>query len=194
MPTPDLPLLPTDDSMLSVKFGREIANYFSGSPLNRLSFLRSDNGFLRAAFSHPSAAFLLMNSLNPLVKDESHLAFVSKPDVESLTGSDPFEKTEEELAKEFNSEKTQPLILFLGVDDRSLLPTNGTGSEQFKYKEYTGNPYFAVDVTPRGTLSEAANGLINKLKEKNLSFGDHSPRHMGLAAPEGLNNPPSSPT
>ena len=47
MPTkqPDLPLPahPDVDSMLSRKFGREVANYFSGSPLNRLGFLRGDH-------------------------------------------------------------------------------------------------------------------------------------------------------
>lgn len=181
----NLPILPPDDSMLSVRFGREIANYFSGSPLNRLSFLRTDHDFLRAAFSHPSTGFLLMNSLNPLTKDDSHVAFVSHPDVEALTGADPFAKPEEDLIKDFDSSKTQPLILFLGVDDKDLLPSNGTESGTFKYKEYNGSPYFAVDVTPRGTLTEAANGIIAALAAKGLSFQDHSPRRMNLAAPEG---------
>ncbi|OIW33563.1 hypothetical protein CONLIGDRAFT_183536 [Coniochaeta ligniaria NRRL 30616] len=181
---PDLPVLPEDDSMLSARFGREVANYFSGSPLNRLSFLRTDHDFLRAAFSHPSTAFLLMNSLNPLTKDDSHLAFVSHADVEPLTGADPFAKPEEELIKEFNSDKTQPLILFLGVDDKNLLPSNGTESGAFKFKEYNGSPYFAVDVTPRGTLTEASNSIIDALKAKGLTFQDHSPRRMNLVSPE----------
>jgi NAD+ diphosphatase len=185
MPVPELPILPPDDSMLSVKFGREVANYFSGSPLNRLSFLRTDHDFLRTAFSHPSAAFLLMKSLDPLVKNDSHIAFVSRQDVESLTGPDPFGKPEEELIKEFNSDKTQPLILFLGVDEKNKLPSNGTDSGAFQYKEYNGSPYFAVDVTPRGTLTDAANKIIASLEAKGLVFHAHSPRHMGLTAPEG---------
>lgn len=179
--------------MLSLKFGRETANYFSGSPLNRLSFLRSDHEFLRLAFSHPSAAFLLMNSLNPLVKDNnSHLAFVTTPDIEPLTGPDPFGKKDEELIRDFNSEETQPLILFLGVDERDrLLPNanvNGSGSgsdaSTFQYKEYKGSPYFAVDITPRGTLTEVANGIITTLEAKGLSFHDSSSRHMGLRPAE----------
>jgi NAD+ diphosphatase len=182
---PDLPVLPTDDSMLSVRFGREVANYFSTNPLNRLSFLRTDHDFLRAAFSHPSTGFLLMNNLNPLSKDDSHLAFVSHAEVEPLTGTDPFAKTEDELIKEFDSSKTQPLILFLGVDDKTLLPSNGTENGTFKFKEYTGSPYFAVDVTPRGTLTDVANGIIDGLKAKGLVFQDHSPRRMNLVSPEG---------
>jgi NAD+ diphosphatase len=182
---PDLPVLPQDDSMLSLRFGREVANYFSGSPLNRLSFLRTNHDFLRAAFSHPSAAFLLLNNLNPLTKDDSHLAFVSHSDVEALTGADPFAKPEEELIKEFNSDKTQPLILFLGVDDKNLLPSNGTENGTFKFKEYSGSPYFAVDLTPRGTLTEASNSIIDALKTKGLAFQDHSPRRMNLVSPEG---------
>lgn len=182
---PDLPVLLPEDSMLSVRFGREVANYFSGSPLNRLSFLRTDHVFLRAAFSHPSAGFLLMNNLNPLTKDDSHLAFVSRADVEPVTGSDPFGKPEEELIKEFNSDKTQPLILFLGVDDRGLLPSNGTEQGTFKFKEYHGNPYFAVDITPRGTLTDAANSIIAALGAEGLKFRDNSPRRMDLPAPEG---------
>jgi NAD+ diphosphatase len=186
MPTPELPILPPDDSMLSARFGREVANYFSGSPLNRLSFLRTDHDFLRAAFAHPSAAFLLMNGLNPLVKgDSAHIAFASRPDVEPLTGPDPFAKPEEEMIAEFDSEKTQPLILFLGVDEKDLLPSNGTDGGAFKYKEYNGSPYFAVDVTPRGTLTEVANTIIASLEAKGLAFRSHSPRHMGLTAPEG---------
>ena len=62
-PVPDLPVLPEDDSMLTRKFGREVANYFSGSPLNRVSFLRTNYGFLAAAFAHPTTRILPMNGL-----------------------------------------------------------------------------------------------------------------------------------
>ena len=39
----------TVDAMLSRKFGKEVANYFSGSPLNRVGFLRGDHKFLTQA-------------------------------------------------------------------------------------------------------------------------------------------------
>ena len=60
MPAPDLPTLPYPEdptSPLTLKHGRETANYFSGSPLNRLSFLRASTPFLQSAFSHPRARF-----------------------------------------------------------------------------------------------------------------------------------------
>jgi NAD+ diphosphatase len=185
MPIPDLPEQPNEDCMLSLKFGREVVNYFSGSPLNRLSFLRTDHAFLRAAFSHPTAAILLMNNLSPLVRDASHVAFVSNQDVIPYTGPDPLAKTEEEMIKDFNSEVTQPLILFLGVDENNRLPSNGSDAEPFTYKNYKGVPYFAVDITPRGSLTEAANKVIKAVTDRGLSFHEHTPRHMGLVAPEG---------
>jgi NAD+ diphosphatase len=215
MPIPDLPVLPAEDSMLSRKFGREVANYFSGSPLNRVSFLRHDrkchllprsscakepeNGirisfnrhshvvdeFLRTAFAHPSAAFLLVKDLSPLLQqDNLRLAFATRSDIVALTGPDPFEKTEEQMIKEFNSDVTHPVILFLGIDDKNLLPNHENAGAALEYKSYKGSPFFAVDVTPRGSVTEAANALVSSLKAKGLSFTE-SARQMSLTAPEG---------
>lgn len=173
---PDLPILAEDDSMLSRKFGREVANYFSGSPLNRVSFLRGDHGFLASAFSHPSTSFLLLENLSPLVKDSSTLAYVKKSDIEPLTGSEPFAKNEDEVIKNFNSDVTRPLILFLGID--------GKNKSGFEWKEYRGAPYFAVDVTPKGSIEEAAKKVIDAVKAKGVSFLPGT-RHVSLNAPEG---------
>lgn len=186
MPPPALPILLDEDptSMLAQKFGRETANYFSGSPLNRLSFLRGDRDFLRAAFSHPSTGFLLLNNLAPLVHkdDTSHLVFVSNKDIVPLTGEDPFGKTEEEQIKGYNSEEKHPVILFLGVDERAGLPVREGG--EFAYKTFKGSAYFAVDVTPRGEDDERAGGVIKGLEERGLSF-HQSARNMGLVAGQG---------
>ncbi|KAK0622996.1 NUDIX hydrolase domain-like protein [Immersiella caudata] len=189
MPIPSLPILShsaNDNSHLTAKFGPETSNYFSGSPLNRLSFLRTDHDFLQLAFSHPSAAFLLMNSLAPLVQasDSSQLGFVSGDQVFPLTGREPFVKTEEELVGEFDSSATRPVVIFLGVDEDGSFPSDGAdrAEEGFKYKDYTGVPYFGVDVTPKGTLSDVAKGVIEKVKGLGLEFHENSPRHMGLHA------------
>lgn len=183
-PIPDLPILEAEDSMLSRKFGRELSNYFAGSPLNRVGFLRSDHGFLRSAFSHPSARFLLLNELAPLV-DESqrHLAYVGYSDVKPFTGPDPFEKSEEQMIKDFNSDDFKPLILLLGLDEANKLPAPAD-DPAFEYKEYKGRPYFAVDVTPKGSAADAANKVIDVVKAKGWSFYQNQ-RHMGLAAGEG---------
>ncbi|KAI5928450.1 NUDIX hydrolase domain-like protein [Camillea tinctor] len=175
-PIPDLPVLAEDDSMLSRKFGREVANYFSGSPLNRVSFLRTDHAFLGAAFAHPTASFLLVDNLSPLGKDAANLAYVGRDDIVSLTGSAPFDKSEEDQIKEFNSNITHPVILFLGLDEKKK-----TG---FEFREYKGSPYFAVDVTPKGSIEAKAKGVIEAVKAKTgLSFIPGG-RLMTLNAPE----------
>ena len=87
---PDLPLPahPDVDSMLSRKFGREVANYFSGSPLNRLGFLRADHVFLGRALKHPSTSFMLCKDLQPLVQssDNKKLKYVKFEDVKGIIG------------------------------------------------------------------------------------------------------------
>ncbi|KAI1304356.1 NUDIX hydrolase domain-like protein [Xylaria venustula] len=172
---PDLPLLATDDSMLSRKFGREVANYFSGSPLNRVSFLRADQAFLIAAFAHPSTSFLLLDNYSPLAKDTTTLAYVSKEDIVPLTGPNPFKKTEEEQIKSFNSTVTQPIVLFLGLDEKK---------PGFEYREYKGRPYFAVDVTPKGSIEEKAKSVIEAVKAKHGVSFTPGARLLTLNAPE----------
>ncbi|GAP86550.1 putative NADH pyrophosphatase [Rosellinia necatrix] len=172
---PELPILAADDSMLSRKFGREVTNYFSGSPLNRVSFLRTDHAFLRAAFAHPSTSFLLLDNYSPLAKDTANLAYVGKEDVVSLTGPDPFGNTEEEQIKSFNSTITQPIILFLGLDEKKA---------GFQYREYKGNPYFAVDVTPKGSIEEKAKSVIEAAKAKQGVSFTPGARLLSLNAPE----------
>lgn len=164
------------DSMLSRKFGREIANYFSGSPLNRVAFLRSDHTFVSKAFSHPSTAFLLLNDLAPLTKDPTKLEFVTHKEVNPLTGENPFENTEAELISEYNSSITVPLVLFLGLDERV--------KDGFEYGNHKGQPYFAVDVTPKGTIEAQANKIVEAVKAKGLTFLPG--RAMTLPASEGL--------
>jgi NAD+ diphosphatase len=178
-PQPDLPdpAHHDVDSMLSRKFGREVANYFSGSPLNRVSFLRADHGFISKALVHPSTSFLLFNDLAPLAKDPTKLAYVTHNDIRSLIGENPFEKEEAEMIKEYNSSITLPLVLFLGLDERN--------KEGFEHGIYSGCPFFAVDVTPKGTLEKEATGVIEAMKAKGLQFVEGR-MHMTLNAPEGI--------
>ena len=164
------------DSMLSRKFGREVANYFSGSPLNRVSFLRANHDFISTALTHPSTSFLLFNDLAPLAKDPTQLAYASHKDVKALIGDNPFAKTEEEMIKEYNSSITLPLVLFLGLDERK--------KDGFEHGIYKGTPYFAVDVTPKGTVEKEATSIIEAMKAQGLQFVEGR-LHMSLNAPEG---------
>ncbi|PSN74766.1 hypothetical protein BS50DRAFT_511968 [Corynespora cassiicola Philippines] len=177
LPQPDLPepAHPDIDSMLSRKFGKEVANYFSGSPLNRVSFLRQDHVFLSQALKYPSTSFLLFNKLEPLLKSPTELAYAHYNDVKSIIGEDPFSKSEEDLIKEYNSETYIPQIVFLGLDERK---------EGFAYKEhYKGQPYFALDVTPKASVTEAAEKLIKDVQDKGLHFSKGR-IHMSLPAQE----------
>ena len=164
------------DSMLSRKFGREIANYFSGSPLNRVSFLRANHDFISSALVHPTTKFMLFNDLAPLAKDPSTIAYASHKDIFELIGENPFEKTEEQMIKEYNSSITIPLVLFLGLDERH--------KAGFEHGIYTGTPFFAVDITPRGSVEKEANSVIEAMKARGHTFLQGRTA-MNLNAPEG---------
>ncbi|KAL7274131.1 NADH pyrophosphatase [Rhizina undulata] len=152
------------NSMLSRKFGKEIVNYFSGSPLNRVSFLRSNNAFLRAALPH--SKFLLLKDLEPLASSPQHLAFLTYPDVRGLIGN-PYELDEEKYITAYDSRVEVPQLLFLGLDEKK----NDVG---FEYEgeggKYSGQPYFAVDVTPKGALREKYEQLAEKAMEGGRYF------------------------
>lgn len=130
--------------------------------MNRVSFLRSDHAFLSTALRHPSTCFLLFDSLNPLAKDPSNVEYVSYKDVAPLIGDDPYSKTEEQLISEYNSTITIPQLLFLGLDERN--------KQGLTYNIYTGAPYFALDVTPKGTITAQAQSLIQTMQSRGLSF------------------------
>ncbi|OQO15212.1 hypothetical protein B0A48_00595 [Cryoendolithus antarcticus] len=171
-PQPSLPAPahPEVDSMLSRKFGREVANYFSGSPLNRLGFLRSEHSFLSQALNHPTTSFLLCNELQPLVqsKEAKRIQWLKFHDIKDIVGDDPFAKDEETVLKEFDSEKTSAQLVFLGVEE------NAKGGLEYQGKNlYKGAPFFAVDVTPKGEgkVKDACTALIKKLEEQGTGFG-----------------------
>ncbi|CBY00270.1 similar to peroxisomal NADH pyrophosphatase NUDT12 [Plenodomus lingam JN3] len=177
LPQPDLPAPahPTVDSMLSRKFGKEVANYFSGSPLNRVSFLRNDHTFLSSALKHPSSIFLAFNGVEPLLNSPSEFARLSFEDVKPVIGENPFERPEEDMIAQYNSSLYLPQIIFLGLDERK---------DGLVYREhYKGQPWFAVDVTPKESVKEAAEKVVEKLTSRGFEFSK-SMRQMHLVAEE----------
>ncbi|KAF8252921.1 NADH pyrophosphatase [Wilcoxina mikolae CBS 423.85] len=131
-------------AMMSKKFGPEVTNYFSGSPINRVSFLRTNNTFLSAAL--PVAKFLLLNStLDPLSKTPENLAFVSYDVVKPLIGA-PYSLSEEELIAAYSSaDPIVPTPLFLGLNTRDVSSGFEFGNES-GVGRYKGRPYFAIAV------------------------------------------------
>lgn len=148
---------------------------WAGSPLNRVSFLRTDNAFLSAALKHPSTSFLLFNNLAPLGTDPTKLHYASYHEVQPLIGDNPYGKSEEDLIADYNSTVTIPQLLFLGLDESS--------KSEFEWTIYRGNPYFALDVTPKGTVKEACEKLIESMKSRDFKFVEGR-MHTSLSAPQ----------
>ncbi|KAJ5495272.1 hypothetical protein N7539_000388 [Penicillium diatomitis] len=139
------------ETMLSRRFGKETANYFSSSPINRLSFLRNDHSFISSALKHPSTKFLLLNKLAPLTRSPAEPYYAQYDEVRGLIPQDLFDKTEDEMLKEFDSRKTHPNLIFLGLDE-----SRKESNDLMTYKNYAGHPFFAVDVTPGAPMSNKA--------------------------------------
>ncbi|KAI9675854.1 MAG: NADH pyrophosphatase [Trizodia sp. TS-e1964] len=172
--------------MLTQKYGPGVANYYSGSPLNRVSFLRTNNEFLRAALIHPSSSFLLFKDLAPLVTDPSSLTFVSYEEVKPLIGNEVYIKHEDQLVKEYDSTVTLPLIVFLGLDE------SNTSGYAFRWGLYKGTPHFALDVTPRGSIGGKAENLISTMESRGCVFLQ-TRILIALPAAHGLSRHPPSP-
>ena len=65
----------------------------------------------------------------------------------------------------------------MGLDERK---------ESFVYKEhYKGQPWFAVDITPKASVTEAAEKLIAELKAEGLDFSKGR-MNLSLPAQEGI--------
>ena len=175
-PTPPDPAAHHDPVPIHPRHAFEVSNYFSGSPLNRVAFLRSDHSFLSHALRHPSASFLLFNDLAPFTKSPSTLAYASYTDVKPFIGEDPFAKSEEDMLRGFSSDITVPLVLFLGLDEKK-----DGGVEWGAYK---GTPHFAADATPRGTLKEKAEALIGEMEGRGWKL--LRGRVNFLDAPQGI--------
>ena len=191
------------DSMLSRKFGREVTNYFGskhraslpsyshflilpGSPLNRVSFLRSDHSFLSQALNHGSTRFMLFRDLRPLVHSPSEMAYAIFHDIKSIVPSNVYEKSEDDMIKEYNSTKTVPQLVFLGIDE--------TQKDGLRYKNYMGAPQFAVDVTPKGSFESEASQIVAEMEKRGLRFLDGMramsfPPHVGESCGEAMKTP-----
>lgn len=92
-----------------------------------------------------------------------------------MIGDDPFGKSEEEMIKEYNSSISIPQLVFLGVDESK-------DEIGLNHKIYTGAPYFALDVTPKGTYEEKAKSIIAEMEKQGLEFKGG---RMNLTLPAG---------
>lgn len=172
------------DSALGRKFGKEVTNYFggnvgprifasgamttktplTGSPLNRLSFLREDYEFLAKAFAHPTTKFLVFKTLSPLIKSPTEIHYATYDDIKSLVPSNPFEKSEKETLEDFDSRVDTPQLVFLGVDE--------SVKDGLNFRHFCGAPHWAIDITPKPTYEKEANELNEKFLASGLKFSE----------------------
>lgn len=148
-----------------MNYKQAILNTNTGSPINRLSFLRSDHPFLSTALKHPSTQFVLLNNLAPLIRSPAELYYAKYDELRKLVPQDIFDQSEEDMIKNYDSRKTHPNLIFLGLDE-----SRKEGS--MSWNIYSGTPFFAVDVTPKGSEVQqtAAKDVIQAMEEKGLSF------------------------
>lgn len=108
---------------------------------------------------------MLLNNLAPLTRSPAELYTAKYDEVRRLVAPDFFDRSEEDMIKNFDSRKTNPNLIFLGLDESNK--ENGMA-----WKIYTGTPFFALDVTPRGSEAQqsAAKDVVSALEEQGLSF------------------------
>ncbi|KAI3622669.1 nad+ diphosphatase [Moniliophthora roreri] len=173
-------------------------NFFSGSPLNRLSWLRPSHKFLNAVITSPNTRWLLFKAGQPLLtspqstaeaKSTKKLAYLPTRIVLPILGPSPYfgqsQKPGELLSQSDITQSTEAArhlgipVVFLGLHE------TGTGSAlpETEFKEdvesivnkLEGTPYFAVDV---GDLEESQiDGVLKTVeKEENVKLEWGEPR------------------
>lgn len=136
--------------------GNDAINFMSGSPLNRLSWLRNSSKFLNAASLSPSARWLLFRSGDPLVyKQSGRPVELSTKRIEHILGPTPYfghgkregepQDAAEEGTKGLASARLRgPTAIFLGLwegrggDDAVTAISDGA---------VKGDAFFALDVS-----------------------------------------------
>ena len=144
-------------------------HFLGGSPLNRLSWLRTSQVFVDAILRSPSTRWILFKSNNPLVVSHTgqptfrSLARLTTADVEPLLGPEPY------LGQGQNDGDTAPhgvstlevarlrgpKIIFLGLEEprgtTAILPSSDFSAKkeapEVVAERITGTPYFSLDVS-----------------------------------------------
>ncbi|KAG0696954.1 NUDIX hydrolase domain-like protein [Suillus ampliporus] len=142
--------------------GEAFTNFFGGSPLNRLSWLRTSHSFLNAVVVSPATRWILFNGGQPLIASHPgtqnrSLALLTTEDVKPLLGAEPFfgqcEQEGEHCAPDvpaLEAARVRGLpIVFLGLKEAE---TSGSALPSSDFKD----PHTAV---------EKLKGIPNKINE-----------------------------
>jgi hypothetical protein len=85
-------------------------------------------------------------------------------DLKSLLPTNPFDRTEKEIVADFDSRIDYPQLVFLGLDEKV--------KDGYSYKNFTGAPHWAVDITPKKTFEKEANELTEKFVADGFKFSE----------------------
>ncbi|KAJ7270077.1 NAD+ diphosphatase [Mycena haematopus] len=175
-----------------------MAEIEGGSPLNRLSWLRSSHSFLNAIAASPKARWLVSNGGQQLVSvpalsssDRPVIGQLTTEQVKSFLGPEPYFgqgedgglNATDEISHFTESARLRgPRIVFLGLLD-SLSTLNALPTSDFKDPERAvakleGIPYFALDIAELGLDTDT---FLNQDKDNQiLSWGEPRALLMGL--------------
>lgn len=119
----------------------------------------------------------MLSNLAPLAEGPTKLAFASLKAVQPLIEDDPYRISEEESILGYNSTAWIPQLIFLGLDERQQ------NDDVLKWTSYSGVPYFALDVTPKGSIEAQATNLRQEFEAQGKVFLEGR-SHMSLPAHE----------
>lgn len=172
-------------------------NFLGGSPLNRLSWLRTSHPFLNTVTLSPAARWVAFQSGYPLIhapsKSESNLAYLSTADVRPLLGAEPFfgqgQHDGESAASDVHVLEAARFrgapVVFLGLHEPQQNEAVALPSEDLsKHADPTiaaqklkGIPYFSIDVT------DLAQSDVDKLTQApDVSFSEPRAAIRGMNA------------
>lgn len=119
--------------------------YFGVNTLNRHSFLRSDPTFIAKSVTSPYSKFIFYDNLAPIANIEQKTLFTlnyNSIGLENRYLIDDWVKNNESRTLDISK---SPLIHFLGLDTSTFSP--------FKYNQYTGIPYYAIEISKHRSLA-----------------------------------------
>ncbi|KAJ7198609.1 NUDIX hydrolase domain-like protein [Mycena pura] len=171
----------------------------TGSPLNRLSWLRSSHSFLNAIAASPKARWLVSNAGQPLVSvpaskpsEKPTIAQLSTEQIKTFLGPEPYFGQGEEDGRVLTVDEVTPFtesarhrgvrVVFLGLLDTlstvNALPTSDFTDPERAVARLEGTPYFALDI---GDLGVDTDVVLDELKDiQILSWGEPRGLLMGM--------------
>lgn len=169
-------------------------NFYAGSKLNRLSWLRTESDFINGALEHDDARFIILNKLNPLIHkggdNDGKLATLSWKEVQDIIGKSAkisgavgdkvfgaeaygFNLPTDEDAKKDFKKATDSIgpnnlaLVFLGVDETQIPSRSLPGDLAGTKQQPAGTPYFALSISFRPPhLKKDETTLIDEFREK----------------------------